>query len=188
LDDISNGTCVDWASICKKCVSEIKSYTQYLTGLSKQTFPIEDGYVYIFEKYGPAIKHTLDDGSIEYIPAKKNMNIDLEKLKNKEYSLDDLIEISSISLGLYESKEVMLKNGRYGLYLEHGDKRESIKSIDKPIELITIDDVREVLLSLNTEKETTPVLRPLNEYMSVRHGKYGAYVYYKRPDMKNRSS
>ncbi len=95
-----------------------------------------------------------------------------------------MIEISSISLGLYESKEVMLKNGRYGLYLEHGDKRESIKSIDKPIELITIDDVREVLLSLNTEKETTPVLRPLNEYMSVRHGKYGAYVYYKRPDMK----
>lgn len=185
LDDISNGTCTDWSIICKKCVSEIKSYAGYLTGLSKQTFPIEDGYVYIFEKYGPAIKHTLDDGSVEYIPAKKNMNLDLEKLKNNEYGLDDLIEVSTISLGLYESHEVILKNGRYGLYVEYNDKRESIKLIDKPIELITIDDVRPVLSTiLNPIKDEKTDLRKLNEHMSVRHGKYGAYVYYKRPEMK----
>lgn len=185
LDDISNGICIDWTHICKKCVDQIKSYTSYLTGLSKQTFPIEDGYVYIFEKYGPAIKHTLDDGSVEYIPAKKNMNLELDKLKNNEYTLDDLIEVSSISLGLYESHEVMLKNGRYGLYIEYDEKRESLKTIDKSIELITIDDVRPVLSNmLNPIKEEKQDLRTLNEYMSVRHGKYGAYVYYKRPEMK----
>jgi len=185
LDDISNGTCINWEQICKKCVAQIKSYTSYLTGLSKQTFPLENGYVYIFEKYGPAIKHTLDDGSVEYIPAKKNMNIDLDKLKNKEYTLDDLIEISTISLGLYESHEVILKNGRYGLYVEYNNKRESLKSIDKQIDLITLDDVRPILSSiLNPINEQKQDLRTLNEYMSVRHGKYGAYVYYKRPEMK----
>jgi hypothetical protein len=28
------------------------------------------------------------------------------------------------------------------------------------------------------------VLRELNDVMAVRKGKYGAYVFYKRPDMK----
>jgi DNA topoisomerase-1 len=185
LDNVSNGTNEDWSEICKKCMVEIKNHSTQLNGLSKQSFPIEDGYTYMFEKYGPVVKHVLDDGTIEYIPAKKEMNIDLEKLKNGMYTLDDLIEISCISIGTHESKEVLIKRGRYGVYVECGDLRESIKTITKPMETITMEDIQPFLCS-PPEKSTEPKLdlRPLNEYMSVRHGKYGAYVYYKRPEMK----
>lgn len=185
LDHVSNGINPDWTQICKTCVSEIKTYSKQLNGLSKQTFPIEDGYTFIFEKYGPAIKHTLEDGSIEYIPAKKNMNIDLEKLKNQGYSLDELIEVSSISIGVYDTKEVIIKNGRYGIYVEWGDIRESIKTLNKTIETITMEDVQPFLHKSTTIiTEPSSDLRTLTDHMAVRRGKYGVYVYYKRPDMK----
>ena len=185
LDSVSDGSNTDWSEICKKCMVEIKTHSAQLTGLSKQSFPIEDGYTYIFEKYGPAIKHVLDDGTVEYIPAKKNMNLDLEKLKQNLYTLDELIEISSVSIGTHDSNEVLVKRGRYGLYLECGELRESLKSITKPMEMITMEDV-ESFLHPSSQDSAEPKLdlRPLNEYMAVRRGKYGAYVYYKRPDMK----
>ena len=43
------------------------------------------------KKYGPAIKHTLEDGTVEYITANKDVN--LEKIQRGEYSLNELIEV-----------------------------------------------------------------------------------------------
>jgi topoisomerase IA-like protein len=59
------------------------------------------------------------------------MKIDLEKLKRGEYSIDDLIEIKNNCLGKYEDEDLFIKNGRYGPYVEWGEKRESIKEIKK---------------------------------------------------------
>ena len=65
------------------------------------------------------------------------------------------------------------------MYVEYGDKRISIKSPDLTFENIKIDDVEKLL---ETPKEKS-VLRELNSHMDIRRGQYGAYVYYKRPDM-----
>ena len=95
---------------------------------------------------------------------------------------DDLIEIKTGWLGKYEDQDLYIKNGRYGPYVEWGTKRESIKQIEKPLNEITLQDIM-AHLSGSSEKTQKNVLRVLNEDMSVRKGKFGAYVYYKTKQM-----
>ena len=178
LDKVSSGELADWAAICRECVAEIKRQSMPVREITKQSYLIQDGYEFVFEKYGPSIKHTLEDGTVEYISARKD--VDLEKLKANEYTLDDLIETTERNLGKIENQDVYVKTGRYGMYVEYGDKRISIKSPDLTFENIKIDDIEKLL---ETPKEKS-VLRELNSQMDIRRGQYGAYVYYKRPDMK----
>ena len=178
LDKVSSGELADWAAICRECVAEIKRQSMPVSQITKQSYLIQDGYEFVFEKYGPSIKHTLEDGTVEYIAARKD--VDLEKLKANEYTLDDLIETTERNIGKIENQDVYVKTGRYGMYVEYGDKRISIKSPDLSFENITIDDVEKLV---ETPKEKS-VLRELNSQMDIRRGQYGAYVYYKRPDMK----
>jgi DNA topoisomerase-1 len=178
LDKVSSGENVDWASICRDCVSEITRQSTTLADITKQIFTIQPNYDLVFAKYGPTIKHTQEDGTIEYITAKKD--IDLEKIRKGGYELDELIETTERLIGKYENSDLYIKNGRYGLYIECGEKRITIKTINKDINDIEMNDV---LTFLETPKEK-PVLRELNKYMDIRRGQYGPYVYYKRPDMK----
>lgn len=179
LDKISSGEILDWANICRNCVSEIKRQSQTIKSISKQSYPIEEGYEFIYEKYGPAIKHTLEDGTVEYITAKKDVS--LEKIQSGEYSLSELIEVSDRKLGRYENEDLYIKNGRYGMYVEYGEKRVSVKSIQKKLEEIELDDVIEIIENAPKEKF---LLRKLNQCMDIRRGQYGPYVFYLRPDMK----
>ena len=48
---------------------------------------------------------------------------------------------------------------------------------------ITLTDITEYLGNKKDTNEKTS-LRVLNDTMSIRKGKYGPYVFYKRPDMK----
>jgi len=191
LDIVSSGKTTAWSDICKTCYADIKRLSAPIKNIKKQSYEIEDGYEYIFERYGPAIKHTLADGTIEYLPAKKEPEIDLEKLKNKEYALEELIEIKSRCLGKYEGEDIYIKNGKYGIYAEwknpeeNGNEmlRESLKTIKKTIDEITLEDVQDFLKN-RPDKTDKLALRVLNTVMSIRKGKYGVYVFYKRPDMK----
>ena len=179
----------EWSTICKECYEEIKRLSKPMKNIKKQSYPLmEAGYEYIFEKFGPSIKHTLEDGTLEYLTAKKDQEVDLEKLKNKEYSLNDLLEIKNSYLGKYHDEDIFIKTGRYGPYVEFGNendtkKRESIKEIKKPLDEITLKDVTEYLENKKDTNEKTS-LRVLNSVMCVKKGKFGPYVFYKRPDMK----
>jgi hypothetical protein len=144
---------------------------------------LENGYEFIFEKYGPVIKRLLDNGSVEYLPVKKELNVDLDKLKAGKYTLEDLLEIDNKLLGKYEGHDLYLKMGRYGLYVEWGPNKESLKNIDIETEKITIADIK-TFLENKTQKTDKNILRVLNENMSVRKGKFGPYVFYKRSDMQ----
>lgn len=179
LDKISSGEIMDWAIICRNCVSEIKRQSQTIKSISKQSYPIEEGYEFIYEKYGPSIKHTLEDGSVEYITA--NKDVELEKIQRGEYNLNELIEVKDKKLGTYENEDLYIKNGRYGMYVEYGEKRVSVKAIQKKLEEIELHDVIEIIENAPKEKF---LLRKLNQYMDIRRGQYGPYVYYFRPDMK----
>jgi len=188
LDIISSGKTIEWANICKTCYADITRLSGPIKSIKKQSYPIQDGYEYIFERYGPAIKHTLYDGTIEYLPAKKEPEIDLEKLKNNLYSLEELIEVRARCLGKYEGGDIYVKTGKYGVYIEwingvNETQRESAKAIKKPIDEITLVDVEDILKT-RTDKTDKLALRTLNDVMSVRKGKFGVYVFYKRTDMK----
>jgi DNA topoisomerase-1 len=182
LDLVSSGKEKEWSTICGNCDNEIKQLAKTVKNVEKQTYALDETHELVFQAYGPSIKHTLTDGGVEYLPAKKDMKIDLEKLKEGKYSLDDIIEIKNGCLGIYEDHDIFIKNGRYGPYVEWGTNRESIKEIQKPLNEITLSDI-ESYLSNKSSKTEKNVLRVLNEDLSVRKGKFGAYVYYKRKDM-----
>ena len=155
-----------------------------MTSLTKQVYPIDDTHDYIFEKFGPVIRNRLEDGTFEYKQAKKDMKIDFEKLKNRQYILDELYEIKNDCLGKYEDEDMFIKNGKFGLYVEWGDKRESIKKIEKPIDQITLQDVIDYL-GTDKMQQNKSLLRIVTPELSIRKGKgrLGNYVYYKREDM-----
>ena len=54
-------------------------------------------------------------------------------------------------LGIYQEKEVHIKNGKYGYYAEWGENKESLKNIKIPIKNITIESFIEYLESKETK-------------------------------------
>ena len=51
------------------------------------------------------------------------------KLKNGEYKLEEILNTggNSRELGEYKGSKIILKNGRYGSYVEYNEKKYSIK-------------------------------------------------------------
>ena len=179
LDDIANNIISKWESICRSCYNDIKLISKNMKDVSKPSYEIQENYFFQYEKYGPVVKHILDDGNIEYFPGNKEIKIDIDKLKNKGYSLDELLEPSDKNLGKYNNEDVILKNGRYGYYIQWGDNKESIKDINKPVSSITIDTITEYLDNKTNSKIDNSIVRILSENTSIRRGKYGIYCFYK---------
>ena len=198
LDNISNTTNnTNWYSICESCLNEIVNLSKPLINISKQSYKIDNNYDFVFQKHGYSLKYTNDDGIVSYKSVISNLKIDLEKLKKGEYTIDDLLEIKNECLGKYEEHDIYIKNGLYGPYVKWGDQTESIKTIAKPLNEITLLDITQFInnkrnpilhdsdpnkiISLPTNKS---ILRLLTSELSVRKGKFGAYIFYQRFDMK----
>lgn len=190
LDHVSSGKTTDWANLCRNCHTEIKELSAPLSKLTKQTFTIDDEHDVVFEKFGAVIKKKTEEGTSEYIQIKKSITLDLDKLKRGEYALDDLIELKTNYLGKYKDHDLYIKTGKFGPYVEWGENKKGIKSLleetKKTVDEITLEDI-EAAFDDPAFKIDKNVLRVLNKDMSVRKGKFGAYVYYKRADMKSPS-
>jgi DNA topoisomerase-1 len=196
LDEIcSQTTAIEWFEICKSCNKQIKECITPITRLEKQTYKITDEYELVFQQFGPVLRRKDENGNVEYKSIKKDLRLDLEKIKAGGYSLDDLIEIKTEYLGKYENEDVLLKSGKYGLYIEYGENRKTIYNTKDSTHEITLEDVIPFIEKQQAdlqEKEgegsqTTinkNILRTIDENTSIRKGKYGSYVYYKTEKMK----
>ena len=184
LDEIANSMYKEpWYELCRKCKDEIKELIKKTT-LNKLEYKIDDSHVFVYEKYGPVIKKINEETKEKsYIPVKKDIHIDLEKLKEGGYDLEDLMESRIRSLGNYENEEMFLKNGKHGFYVEWGSNKKSMKTIEKSLETLELKDVVEFLENDKSENKNENILRELTKTLSVRKSKYGAYVYYKKPNM-----
>ena len=182
LDKITNQECDDWTQVCKEAENKIKTLSKPLKNLVKETYKIDDTHELMWSKNGPVLKQTIpatdnnEDPTIVLKNVKKDMTIDIDKLKQNYYSLDDLLEIESRYIGKYEGEDVFVKMGKYGKYAQIGENRKSLEYVKKPLDAITIDDLK----APETNKN---ILRIINADVSVRKSKYGAYVYYKTPTM-----
>lgn len=149
----------NWHEICKRCYNDISERSKPLARQSKQTFVLADSAdsLLLFNSYGPSIKTTAADGTIEYSKVRPDAEIDLEKAKRGEYTVSELIwrEDNGL-LGTYEGSPVYLKRGKYGLYAEWGvisggngsgkkktptNNTISLKDLDKPAQNIVLADV-----------------------------------------------
>ena len=201
LDLISNnenGNIQLWSEICIKCNNEIKQLAKTMNSVEKKTYKINDEYTLVFMKNGPVLIKTLENGTTEFANVVKDIQLNLDKLSRNEYIIDDLLEMKQIILGKHEDNDVILKNGKYGPYIEWTilDKgteimRTSVKHIQKPFHLIELGDVLSLIVKNGDDARAPPnapnkaVIRIIDENTSIRKGKFGAYVYYKTEHMKS---
>jgi DNA topoisomerase-1 len=191
LDKISNGQFV-WNKLCEKCYIELTNVTDKLQDLKKFNLEIDDNHTLIIGKHGPVIKYvdTKDPKKVYFIPVKKN--IDIEQLKNnKNISLTDVIDDTIIdreAIGKYKGQDLFIKNGKYGIYAKWGKETKSLKEKFGSLKVQEIQylDVIRYLDNDTVLDPTKPIgfVRELNNNLSIRTGKYGDYIFYKKPRSK----
>jgi hypothetical protein len=192
-----------WNTVCRECHDLIQEPRTRLSKAKRETYPIGENAELVFHSTGASVKETLVDGTVVYRSVRKNADIDLGMLKRGEYTVTELLEIPEEQLGVYDDTPVLLKSGPYGLYLDHGGTTVSLKSLAKRADEITLDDVIPLLAKpavaekptdVSSLKDTysgdiyasgaNPAVRVLTPELSVRTGKYGAYVYYQKSGVK----
>ena len=88
-------------------------------------------------------------------------------------------EETSYNLGKFEQNDVILKTGKYGLYITWGTNSKSLKGMGKcSMDSITLEDVEPYL---NNE---TNILRTISPFLSIRKSARGDYIYYKSANMR----
>jgi DNA topoisomerase I len=190
LDKIANGNKI-WYTLCDGCYGDMIALKKNMpkktsgksgTRNSKKGIYIDDKHTYMIGKYGPCLKYD-DNGEVSFKKVKKDL--DMNKLKNGEYSLQDVLDTNKYggnNIGIYKQQEIVLKNGKFGKYLSHNGKNYSVKGID--IDAITLE---EAIRIINTPK-TSGILKEFKssregESISIRTGKYGPYIYFKNKHM-----
>jgi len=190
LDQIANGK-TEWTSLCDMCFNNLKEITKDLQDLKKFSIEIDKNHTLIIGKYGPVIKYVdpQDKKKISFIPTKKDL--DLEELKHiPELNLEHVIDkkgCNKDAIGKYKGQDLFIKKGKFGLYAQWGQETMSLKEEFSPEKIEYI----EVLKFLDRDTMLDPtkpvgLVRELNSHLSIRTGKYGDYIFYKKPHSKTK--
>ena len=184
LDKIAKGELI-WFDVCSACNKEVDELIDIIKDETKYEIQLDEHNTYLIGKYGPVIKCVEENDGKEEISFKSvKKDIDISKITNGEYMLDDIIDTNKkvtqhIILGKYEGKDVFLKKGKFGLYASWGDNSKTLKELgNRPIENITFEEVKEIL------EKGSGVVREINSYLSIRKGPKGDYIFYKNSKMK----
>jgi DNA topoisomerase-1 len=187
LDKISQGNKV-WYELCKDCNIQISILTNNLKNepKSKLEIKIDENNSYVIGKYGPVIKtieSTDKNGKDVIIFNKVIKNIDIHKLENGEYKLEDIMDKNHIrseyNLGKYQGHDVILKKGKFGLYISWDKNSKTLKELgNQPIESITFKDIEKYL------DEGSNIIREISDNITIRKSAKGEYIFYKSAKMK----
>jgi len=182
LDEIARGKEI---TISKICDSDINTCIKAITTIKKPIFSVKnsDEFVIVYEKYGPILRKVLEDGSYHY----ENIRQDLEmnKLRSGEYALEELLKKEEL-LGEYEGYPVLLKSGPYGEYISYKNEcthRNLIEPIEIEKELRLFDRFIKYIKA-KEESSSQTIIRKITKDISIRNGKYGAYIFYQTEKMK----
>jgi DNA topoisomerase-1 len=205
---------------------------------TKIEYKIDDNHYYIIAKNGPVIKcvqpappqtqellstPTLPDkakrgrkpkpkDNITFLSIRKDVQLDIEKLKRGEYKLTDLVDVTTNNNATPNSKpnennlgkwtdvsaqphqqhqqhDIIIKTGKFGTYAVCGEMKKSLKCFgNRPIFNITLEEVVPILFdTTENPKSSNPhskIVRQITESLSIRDGKYGNYIFYKTQKMK----
>jgi DNA topoisomerase-1 len=194
LDKIANGNKI-WYELCNSCNEKIDNFILNLNDEKKLEIKIDDTHVYIIGKHGPVIKcleqnDSNNNNKVTFIPVKKD--IDFHKLESGEYKLDEIIEDKSKSnskkqlenvIGIYENENIILRKGKFGLYVTWGEKSKTLKELgNRPLESITFEEIEQILR--NNETNGSNIVREINENLTIRKSVKGDYIFFKTVKMK----
>ena len=186
LDKVANGS-MNWVQICDECNTQLDSIITALKHEKKIEFQLDEHNTYIIGKFGPVIKCTETVNNKETISFKPIKNdIDIQKLENNEYRVEDIVDNEHLNsqyvLGKYENKDLILRKGKYGLYVTWGKNSKSLKELEDRsmnMESITYEEVIPILESVNKN-----IIREISPSFSIRTGSKGDYIFYKTSKMK----
>jgi DNA topoisomerase-1 len=187
LDLIAKGEKI-WNMLCNECYNKLNEITKELRD-EKFTLKIDDNNSIIIGKYGPVIKYKDKDNNVSFIKIKKDLDINkLQKMKNinLEEIIDDSVQ-NKEAIGKYKGNDLFIKKGKYGLYAEWANEKVSLKELGtKSIENIIYEDVLHILEKDKMLDPSKPIglVRELTNNLSIRTGKYGDYIFYKKPRAK----
>jgi DNA topoisomerase-1 len=190
LDKISKGEYI-WHELCRKCNDKLDILIEDLKNQNSGKFEIkiDDKNTYTIGKYGPVIKNVdkIDGKKVtSYKAIKKGIDINFSKLEKGEYNLNDIVEnkktnenVNSIVLGQYQDKDVIIRKGKFGLFVTCGDISQTLKHLgNRPLENIKYEEIRPIL------EEGGSFVREINANISIRKSKKGDYVFFKTSKMK----
>ena len=185
LDKIAKNENI-WYESCGQCNKQIDTLIEAMGSQGKLEIKLDENNTYLVGKYGPVIKCVEEiDGKekVQFKAIKKD--VDISKLEKGEYDLKEVIDTkkteakSSYILGQHEGKDVVLKKGKFGLYISWGTNSKTLKELgNRPIENITFDEVKKYL------HEGSNIIREINSNISIRKGAKGDYIFYKNGKMK----
>ena len=191
LDLIANGK-MQWNILCDNCYKELTNITNKLQDLKKFSIVIDKEHTLIIGKHGPVVKYVnpKDPKNIKFLPVKKD--IDLDEIKNiPEISLEHVIDSTlsnKDSIGKYKGQDLFIKKGKYGVYAQWGKETKALKDEfgSIPIEKISYIDILRFLDKETVLDPSKPVglVREINEHISIRTGKFGDYIFYKKTRVK----
>ena len=192
LDKIANDieNSIVWHKLCDVCYQSLISVTDKLHDLKKFSLNIDNNHTLIIGKYGPVVKciDSKDNTKVSFLPIKKNL--DFENLKSNDITLNDIIDntiINKTAIGKYKGQDLFIKKGKYGIYAQWGKETKSLKENFEGLEINNIQYIDVIkYLDKDTLDPTKPVglVRELNNNLSIRTGKYGDYIFYKKPRAK----
>jgi DNA topoisomerase I len=185
LDLIAKGE-RKYYELCEECLKEIDKVSVKVTRDNKEDIVIDDNHTYMIGKHGPVIKYTDNKANnsksaeIKFKPVKKD--IDLDRLKNGEYELDDILEEANLNrkLGTHQNEDLFLRKGKFGLYVVWGENKKSINDIQIKEADIKLEDVIETINTQNNKN----MVREITPDLNIRKGQFGDYIFYKTKKMK----
>jgi DNA topoisomerase-1 len=184
LDKIAEGNKV-WYKLCDECYNMILDTKDTMTDEIKKEFEfnIDEKHKFKFARYGPVIEYLDECGKKNFYKIKENIKI--EDIRTNKLKLEDIVETDETKtnkelLGYIDDEKVLLKKGKFGLFLVYKEKNYSLKGLKKKQIDITIDDAKEVI----DKAKESGIVREINNDISIRNGKYGHYIFYKTSSMK----
>lgn len=140
-------------------------------------------------------------------------DLDYMKLKEGRYTLNEILDTGEIQtdrtkpagyLGTFQGNDIVYKHGKYGPYLTWGSQNVSLKGVNPlPTTFIQcetflrnyVGQLKQTSLQQSDAAAVSngplsqcpvtqgPILRIVNEDISIRNGKFGDYLYYKTFEM-----
>lgn len=195
-----------YRNLCGKTIEDIKKQTANAKNTKKLEYRIDERHTLSFSQSGPCIKVIKEkeqkdvkkcgggeaaddddddnDTEFEYIPIRTDIEFDLNKVKNNQYTAADLLCFDKSELGSYNGVSVNIKVGKFGSYIEHGDTKFNLDKFPKPLKEITLEDAIRIIDGIDSfVADPKGLVKTLNSELSIRRGRFGHYIYYKTAGM-----
>ena len=184
LDKIAKGEKI-WYQLCSECNNQIDKFIELMGPQGKLEIKLDDNNTYLIGKYGPVIKCVEEVDGKEEIKFKAiRKDVDIISLEKGDYTVEEVIDTnktakSQFILGRHNDDDVIIKKGKFGLYISWGKNSKTLKELgNRPIENITFEEVRKYL------EEGNNLIREINSNTTIRRGPKGDYLFYKTSKMK----